>query len=224
MMLARFLTHLLLVAPVLGTHKFCCPNDPTETYYGPCQGCLLIDEIDLMPNHEPAPLTSEAECLAMLFFNYPGGDAFDAIGYPPKIQTDCEGVVNELCCCDYTGTNIIPNYKYEACDFDCYIFNEAECEAQLVGVEPRPGEVLPVCEGVWRTAECEAGCDCLGDPHFKVNTVQCHSFELTFCRVLPSLPLLKTWAGDYYDYHGECDLVLLTTDRSDLGPLDIHVR
>jgi hypothetical protein len=39
-------------------------------------------------------------------------------------------------------------------------------------------------------------------------------------------PHVKTWAGNYFDYHGECDLVLLNAPNFDDNGLDmdIHVR
>jgi hypothetical protein len=54
-------------------------------------------------------------------------------------------------------------------------------------------------EGTCPPPPCTAGCE--GDPHF------------------------KTWRGHHYDFHGECDLVLLhsPTFMSGLG-LDVHIR
>ena len=38
-------------------------------------------------------------------------------------------------------------------------------------------------------------------------------------------PHIKTWGGSWFDYHGECDLVLLHVPEFDGGsPLSIHVR
>jgi hypothetical protein len=46
---------------------------------------------------------------------------------------------------------------------------------------------------------CTAGCE--GDPHF------------------------KTWRGQHYDYHGECDLVLLHSSEFESGlGMDVHIR
>jgi hypothetical protein len=46
---------------------------------------------------------------------------------------------------------------------------------------------------------CTAGCE--GDPHF------------------------KTWRGQHYDFHGECDLVLLQSKEFESGlGLDVHIR
>lgn len=38
-------------------------------------------------------------------------------------------------------------------------------------------------------------------------------------------PHVKTWVGQQYDYHGECDLVLVSSEKfaNGLG-LDIHIR
>jgi hypothetical protein len=38
-------------------------------------------------------------------------------------------------------------------------------------------------------------------------------------------PHFKTWRGQHFDYHGECDLVLLKSDKFEAGlGLDIHIR
>lgn len=37
-------------------------------------------------------------------------------------------------------------------------------------------------------------------------------------------PHFQTWGGHRYDYHGECDLVLLSAPQFGKGPLDIHIR
>lgn len=37
-------------------------------------------------------------------------------------------------------------------------------------------------------------------------------------------PHFQTWTGLRFDYHGECDLVLLSAPMFEGGPLDIHIR
>ncbi|CAB9502296.1 expressed unknown protein [Seminavis robusta] len=37
-------------------------------------------------------------------------------------------------------------------------------------------------------------------------------------------PHFQTWSGRGFDYHGECDLVLLSAPNFLYGPLDIHIR
>jgi hypothetical protein len=56
-----------------------------------------------------------------------------------------------------------------------------------------------VAFGIIAPPPCDAACD--GDPHF------------------------KTWRGQRYDYHGECDLVLLQSKEFESGlGLDVHIR
>jgi hypothetical protein len=58
----------------------------------------------------------------------------------------------------------------------------------------------------WAAGECPPDCEnggsgCQGDPHF------------------------KTWRGQHFDYHGECDLVLIKSDQFESGlGLDVHIR
>ena len=54
----------------------------------------------------------------------------------------------------------------------------------------------------------------------------CNDLELERYSPLLLLPNIRgqTWAGNWYNFHGECDLVFLTTQRSGLGPLDIYIR
>jgi hypothetical protein len=52
-----------------------------------------------------------------------------------------------------------------------------------------------------RCPACPNGVGCQGDPHF------------------------KTWRGKHFDYHGECDLVLIKSDKFESGlGLDVHIR
>jgi hypothetical protein len=57
------------------------------------------------------------------------------------------------------------------------------------------------CSADCKVEACSGGCN--GDPHF------------------------KTWRGKHFDYHGECDLVLLHSSASESGlglDLDVHIR
>lgn len=96
----------------------------------------------------------------------------------------CFGVENVLCCCDYTGTGVVPPnypnepYEYEECCYSCYFFDNLECDllnSDPSAVMPRPLNVLPECPGKFRPAVCDAGLGLGGlDPHFRVS-LQCRS-------------------------------------------------
>ena len=74
------------------------------------------------------------------------------------------------------------------------------------GIEGTPGfanEIWYVdnVRAAGRCPPCPNGVGCNGDPHF------------------------KTWRGQHFDYHGECDLVLLHSSAFESGlGLDVQIR
>jgi hypothetical protein len=75
----------------------------------------------------------------------------------------------------------------------------------VFGTEAMPGFAnedfqLDNLRAAGRCPACPNG-GCQGDPHF------------------------KTWRGKHFDYHGECDLVLIKSDKFESGlGLDVHIR
>jgi hypothetical protein len=63
-----------------------------------------------------------------------------------------------------------------------------------------------------------------GDPHFMVNFPR--RSPVLFCAPnSPHPPLTQTWNGEKYDYHGECDLVLVDNPTFNGGQgLKLHIR
>jgi hypothetical protein len=91
-------------------------------------------------------------------------------------------------------------YTYPAAPPPLATFTVEGFIAQGTGGE---AQITMTCCSIDQVQPCDtasnSGCD--GDPHF------------------------KTWRGQHYDYHGECDLVLLHSAAFGLGlGLDIHIR
>lgn len=63
-------------------------------------------------------------------------------------------------------------------------------------------------------------------PLFKAAISQLHHYLfLSFCTAADGDPHVKTWTGKWFDYNGECDLVLMHVDDFEgLGPMTVYIR
>jgi hypothetical protein len=128
------------------------------------------------------------------------------VGVPNSCFEIANGDDRNALCVNNCGGGVGSNCQAVCVAFGIGFDNNSQCNAGGGGggkkicedlVPAPPGEVCCRCDPFVPPA----GGGTTGDPHF------------------------KTWRGDHFDYHGECDLVLLHSSEFGAGlGLDVHIR